>query len=238
MVNSVRRSASVRRVGIPAVVLLVSSLILSFTTANPAGADATNCASSKPTTGLVLSSFHATFSNGTMKLGNAAASGLSAQACGWLHAMDGVLVTTVNPTDITFPPVSVKVLFLKLPATVTVNAPLEGPVTFANNLTTVNINLAANLTASAKLLGFSCGIGPITPTLTTGTSGSLTGVPFTGSLGTGFSGTVVANDFAVPAISPSASCPRLVAALAGLLVGLPAGAGKASISMQGSIKTP
>ena len=224
--------------GIPAVALVVSSLIFSFTTANPAAADATNCASSKPTTGVVVSSFHAKFSNGSMKLGSATASGLSAQACGWIHFKNGVLVSTVNATDISFPSVSVKVLFLSLPATVTVNAPLEGPVTFANNLTTANIKLGANLTASAKLLGFSCAIGPLTPTLTTGTSGSLTGVPFTGSLGKGFSGKVVANDFAVPAISSSSSCPKLIASLAGLLVGLPASAGKASISMDGSITTP
>ena len=223
---------------IPAVALVMSSLLFSFTAAaGPAGADATNCASSKPTTGA-LSSFHATFSNGSMKLGSATASGLSAQACGWIHFKNGVLVSTVDATDITFPSVSVKVLFLSLPATVTVNAPLEGPVSFANNFTTANISLSANLTASAKLLGFSCAIGPLTPKLTTGTSGSLTGVPFTGSLSKGFSGKVVANDFAVPAISSSRTCPRLIASLAGLLVGLPAGAGKASISMEGSIKTP
>ncbi|HEY5153162.1 MAG TPA: hypothetical protein VIJ47_00410, partial [Acidimicrobiales bacterium] len=61
---------------------------------------------------------------------------------------------------------------------------------------------------------------------------------FTGSLSAGYTGKVVANDFAVPAIQRSNTCPGFVASLSNLLVGLPAAAGKASITMEGSIKTP
>ncbi|MHB8716869.1 MAG: hypothetical protein ACYC9H_12780 [Sulfuricaulis sp.] len=91
---------------------------------------------------------------------------------------------------------------------------------------------------SAKFLGFSCVIGPLTPMLTTGKSGSLQGAIFTGSLKNGFTGNIVANDFAVPSIQSSKTCPWLIAKLSNLLLSLPAVPGKAAISMEGSLTTP
>lgn len=204
---------------------------LAFVGTSGAGASATSCA--VPEDGL---GFHATFKNGTLKLGSATATGLAADACGFIVANpDGTLVSTVQPGDIAFTPVSVKILFLSLPSTVTVNAPLSGPVQIGPAFDSADISLTANLSAAASLLGFKCTIGPLTPTLTTGTSGSLTGTTFTGDLTSGFSGKVVANSFAVPAIKSSSSCPGLIAGLSNLLVGLPAKPGKASIQMEGSI---
>lgn len=74
--------------------------------------------------------------------------------------------------------------------------------------------------------------------LTTGKSGALQGKTFTGSRNTGFTGIVVANDFAVPAIQCTQDCPWLIARAANFLVGLPAASGNASIRMEGSITTP
>ena len=234
MIHSTKGSALLRRGRIPALALALASLVLPLATASPASADATTC--TKPPGALIT--FHAAFGNGTMSLGSAKATGLSAKACGSVSGKLGALTSTVQPGDIEFPAISVKLLFISLPATITVNAPLSGPFTPGAGFTTASVNLTANMSASASLLGFKCVIGPLTPTLTTGKSGSLEGTIMTGSLKTGYTGKVVANDFAVPAIQKSSTCPGLVAWLANSLVGLPAAPGKASISMEGSITVP
>jgi len=235
MIESTKRRTLVRRSRIPVLALALASLVVPFVSASPASASSTTC--TKPAG--AFASFHAAFSNGTMALGSATATGLSATACGAVTGTLGSLVSTVQPGDIEFPAVSVKLLFLSLPATITVNAPLSGPFrVYGAGFSKADVNLTANLSASASLLGFKCVIGPLTPTLTTGASGSLQGTTFTGSLTSGYVGKVVANDFAVPAIQRSRSCPWLIATLANVLVGLPAAAGKASISMEGSITVP
>jgi hypothetical protein len=211
---------------------MASTVVLGALGASPAEASATTC--TKPPT--AFAGFHASFSNGSMKLGSATGSGLAAQACGSISIVNGQFISTVQPADISFAPVSVKILFLSLPATITVNAPMTGPAKIGAGFTSADISLTANITASAGLLGFTCDIGPIAPTLTTGKSGALTGKTFTGSLANGFSGTVVANDFTVPGIKRSAKCPGLVALFANGLVGLPSKPGAASIIMDGTIK--
>lgn len=233
MSTSIRRRA-LRRVGAPSAILLASALLVSMLGTGTAGASSTTC--TKPAG--AFSTFHASFSNGSMKLGSATGSGLAAQACGSISIVNGQFISTVLPADISFAPVSVKILFLSLPASITVNGPLTGPAKIGTGFTSADISLTANITASASLLGFKCNIGPIAPTLTTGKSGALTGKTFTGSLANGFSGTVVANDFAVPAVQRSATCPGLIAFFSNTLVGLPAKPGQASITMDGTIKLP
>ncbi|MHB8743166.1 MAG: hypothetical protein ACYC9L_08550 [Sulfuricaulis sp.] len=212
----------------------LATLIVLFVCANPVSASAITCA--KPAN--AVTTFHAAFKSGTMSFGSAKATGLSAKACGAVTGKHEMLVSTVQSRDIKFPAVSVKFLFISLPSTITVNAPLSGPFKPSRKYTSAAVNLAANLSVSAKLLGFSCAIGPLTPTLTTGKSGSLQGTTFTGSLKNGFTGKVVANDFAVPSIQNSKTCPWLIAKLANVLLSLPAVPGKAAISMEGSITTP
>jgi len=234
MVKEQQRRRVVRRAGVPVVAMVLTSLVASMLFTNPAGASAESCTALPG----AFSTFHADFSNGSMKLGSATGSGLAAKACGSITIENGQFISNVQPADMSFAPVSVKLLFLSLPATITVNAPLSGPVKIAPDFSSADIDLTANMTAGAALLGFNCNIGPLKPTLTTGKSGTLTGKTFTGSLSTGFSGTVVANDFAVPGIQSSKTCPKLIAFFANLLVGLPAKPGKASITMDGSIKMP
>lgn len=219
---------------IPELALALASLVAPFATASPASASATTCA--KPTG--AVTSFHAAFANGTMSLGSAKAVGLSAKACGAVTGKTGAMVLTVQPGDIKFPAVSVKLLFISLPSTITVGAPLSGPFKPGPGSTSAKVSLKANLSASVKVLGYSCVIGPLTPTLTTGKSGSLQGATFTGSQKNGFTGKVVANDFAVPVVQSSATCPWLIAKLSNVFAGLPVAPGGAAISMEGSITTP
>lgn len=214
--------------------LLVTSVLISALVAGlgqtSAGASAADC-----TVPAGAFKFHASFSNGNLSLGSAKATGLTSTACGSIQIVGGQFISTVQPADISFPPANVKLLFLSLPSTITVNAPLSGPAVIAPDFSKADMSLTASLTASAKLLGFTCQIGPLTPTLTTGKSGTMTGRTFVNS-GDGFSGTVVANNFAVPAIKKSSTCPWLIATLSNVLVGLPAAPGKASISLDGNIK--
>ncbi len=232
MIDSKKRRALVKLSRIPA--LAFASLVVPFVCASPASASATTCA--KPAG--AVTTFHTAFANGTMSLGNAKAAGLIVKACGAVTGKTGAMVLTIQPGDIKFPAVSVKLLFISLPSTITVNAPLSGPFKPGPGFTSAKVNLTANLSASAKILGFSCVIGPLTPTLTTGKSGALQGTTFTGSQKNGFTGKVVANNFAVPSIQSSETCPWLIAKLSNVLVGLPAAPGEASISMEGSITTP
>lgn len=215
-------------------VLALASLVVPFASASPASASATTCAEPAG----AATTFHAAFTHGTMSLGSAKTIGLSAKACGAVTGKPGAMVLTVQPGDIEFPAASVKLLFVSAPSTLTVNAPLSGPFKPGHGLTSAEVNLKANLSASAKFMGFSCVIGPLTPTLTTGKSGSLHGTTFTGSLKKAYTGKVVANEFVAPAIRSSKTCPWLIATLANALMGLPAAPGKASISMNGSITTP
>jgi hypothetical protein len=229
MTSTPRRA--LRKASIPATVLITTALLFSGLGTGTAGASATDCV--KPAGAFAL--FHASFKNGSMKLGSATGSGLAADACGSISISGGKFIATVQPADMAFAPVSVKVLFLSLPANIVVNAPVVGPAAISPDFKSADVSLTASITAGASMLGFNCGIGPITPTLTTGKSGTLTGKTFTLANGA-YSGTDVANDFAVPGIKKSATCPGLIAFLANMLVGLPAAPGKASISMDGSMK--
>jgi len=215
-------------------VLAFAALVVPFVCASSASASEISCAEPAG----AVTAFHATFANGTLSLGMAKATGLSAKACGAVTGKTGAMALIVQPGDIEFRGVSVKLRFFSVPSTITVNAPLSGPFKPGPGFTSAEVSLKANLSASAKVLGYNCVVGPLTPTLTTGKSGALQGTTFTGSRKNGFTGIVVANDFAVPAIQRTKDCPWLIAKVANFLVGLPAAPGEASIRMEGSITTP
>jgi len=133
---------------------------------------------------------------------------------------------------------------ISAPDTTTIDSDLAGTASAAINMTTgasvVNQSLSQSISATVDLLGFYCTLGPFTPVLTTGKSGSLTGVPFTGTqnllAGTSsLTGTVVANAFTVPAGKSSSTCPALIAGVQNLLLGLPLAAGKSSLQLNASL---
>jgi hypothetical protein len=150
---------------------------------------------------------------------------------------------------------------ISAPQTVAIDGPLVGTATSTANIASVLAAIGANpddpafpatvpatssetvsqpLTATVNLLGFKCSIGPFTPVLTTGTSGSLTGTTLTGpqnltSLTATLTGSLVANTFAVPAIQSSSSCPELLAVASNLLLGLPLAAGKSSMQVNATL---
>lgn len=231
-------TSSIRRLQVswrPITVLAFATVIITFVCARPILASEARCAEPAD----AVTTFHAAFANGTMSLGRVKAVGLSAKACGAVTgSMTSAMVSTVQPGDIEFRDVPVKLLFFSVSPTITVNAPLSGPFKLGHGFTSAEVSLKADLSASAQVLGYNCVIGPLAPTLTTGKSGALQGKTFTGSRNKGFTGIVVANDFAVPAIQHTQDCPWLIAKVANFLVGLPAASGDASIRMEGSITTP
>lgn len=79
-------------------------------------------------------------------------------------------------------------------------------------------------------LGTNCPVKIPSVPLTTLTSGTLSGQPVTGPFHSGVALTV-ANNFAIPAVQPSASCPPVLAQTVNKFVGLPATAGTASLTV-------
>lgn len=73
----------------------------------------------------------------------------------------------------------------------------------------LDISLVASASASVNTLGLSCRLAINDLAATTNRSGHLTGQPVTGPVSAGVA-TVVANDFAVPAMAPSPTCPPLI----------------------------
>jgi hypothetical protein len=216
--------------------LLVSVLLIPVAGAAPAAAASAPTAAPCPTTGGVP--FSSQLTNGTVRIGRLArASGTTASACG-LVTLDPVqgLVSTIARDNLTFEPFSLRIGLLSVPTQVTPVTDFHGTVV-GNPDGTTSITLTGSLTATSRVLGFSCAIGPFTPTLTTGTSGSLTGSPLVGQLPGPLTGKLVANDFAVPAAQASLRCPRPVAGLVNLIVGLPQPAGGSSLTADISLTT-
>ena len=207
-------------------------LVMIVPTPSPASA-----AASCPTGPLT---FNATFSNGTASIGTAAkGSGLSGTACGALKPVLGGFTLDVPAANISFAPTTLKLFgIISVPSTITVDGPMTGTVTgpTSNPAGTLSFEQtsAAPLTSTVKLLGFTCSVGPFTPVLTTGTSGSLTGTPLTGTL-TAQTGTLVSNTFSVPAIQGSPTCPGFIAGLSNSTLGLPLAPGKSSLTLPVSL---
>ncbi len=79
-------------------------------------------------------------------------------------------------------------------------------------------------------LGTNCPVAIPNVPLTTLTSGALSGQPVTGGFHSGVA-LAVADNFAIPAVQPSSSCPPALAQTVNKFVGLPARAGVASLTV-------
>lgn len=198
------------------------------TSSGSSSSSSTSCPA--PTAGQGEIGFSGTLSNVDVKIGSSnSISGMSGTLCGTLNT--NTFAYTI--------PASTFVLgsstdefwgFLPFPTTETVNGASTGTLT-ANSNGTFSTTMQASITAVTDILwGFPCNIGPLTPTFTTGTSGSLTGTALTGSLVTQLQGSLVAANFGVPEIQSSSSCPSIIAGLGNLLSGFPLSAGSSTIT--------
>jgi hypothetical protein len=221
-----RRRAAIAR-AVAAVVVAGGVAVPVALTDNATASATTTC----PTGALA---FTTDLSNGTLQIGALAKStGNSAHACGSIAATSSGLQATVLQSNITFAPGSTTVLILRLPTTTQALGNLSGPASIASDGT--HVALTGPVQATANLLGAQCVIGPITPTLTTDKSGALTGKPFVADSTGAMHGKVVANNFTVPAIKATRSCPFLIAGLTNAILGLPLRAGQSSISFDATL---
>ncbi|MGO9196008.1 MAG: hypothetical protein ACLQK4_02630 [Acidimicrobiales bacterium] len=174
--------------------------------------------------------FSGTLSDGALQLGNAVSgSGLSGTVCGLLVSSSSGFKVSIPQAEMSFAPTHVTILgFASLPATVTAAGNGTGTVS-TNSDGTFNSTISVPVTSTVSAFGFMCTVGPFTPVLTTGTSGSVSGTPLSGSL-TALTGRLAAGEFSVPSVQPSKRCPFLVAALVNLLTGLPLEAGSSSLT--------
>jgi hypothetical protein len=93
----------------------------------------------------------------------------------------------------------------------------------------LNISMTTSNEASQTSLGMTCSLVLNNVTFTTQSSGSLAGRPVTGPTSAG-TAEVVSNNFPVPAVQTSSTCPPAVAATYNKLLGLPLAAGVAQFS--------
>jgi hypothetical protein len=189
------------------------------------------------TTGIATAS---ALTGGTATIGkHISASGITGVATGTLTPGAG------GTFDVVLPKAEVQILpgtatmslgFLKLglPTTFMADSAITGTASLGAG-GSIDATLASSLSTTARVGPFACTIGPITAALTTGTSGSLTGAPFTGSLTGVESGVLVANDFAVPAVQATPACPGLVAGLVNVLAGLPLAPGASSLTFHATL---
>lgn len=209
-------------------------MLLSVGLLAPAGAAAAEC----PYPGNLNENFNATLSEGALTIGkHAAATGVSGtQHCLVLyyHPPQEVEVAAGNTSYNTVP---LKVDGLGMPAEATLSATDTAEGEWANVFGGPNgevegtswfFTSPVNLTI--KTDGDTCS-DPINPTLTTGKSGSLEGQILKGPLfgPSGIEGPLVANEFGVPAIQQSSTCPATVAARLNAAIGLPLAPGASSI---------
>lgn len=177
---------------------------------------------------------------GTATIGShISASGITGVATGTLAPGAGGTFDVVLPKgniDILPGTATLSLGFLKLglPTTFTADSDITGTATLGAG-GSIDATLTSSLSTTAQVGPFACTIGPITASLTTGTSGSLTGTPFTGSLTGVESGVLVANDFSVPAVQATPHCPGLVAGLVDILAGLPLAPGSSSLKFNASL---
>lgn len=187
-----------------------------------------------PTTGgIPLTS---TLSNGVTHIGkNATIMGSTAKACGILgFDANGNSQARIPAKNVQFAPTTTKILGLvDAPTTFRATSALTGPARITPS--GVKTTLTGYVVATASVLGSSCDI-PLKVTLTTGTSGTLTGVPLKVGSDSVFRGTVVSNSFAVPAIKPTATCNALAAAASNTAIGLPLPGGASTITYDVALK--
>jgi hypothetical protein len=197
--------------------------------ASAKSADASSC----PTSGGTP--FATQLTNGTIKLGNNTVNNLTASGCGLeTTAADGSLSATITKDNATFNDFNLTVSGFTVPVHTTALGDFTGPVT-KNADGSVDVALTGQVQVSPTVLGSTCDIGPITLTLTTKTSGALTGSPFVGTPPAPLSGKLVAGDFAVPAAQPSSTCSSFVASQINNAVPLPQQPGGSTLTYDASL---
>ncbi|HEV2361828.1 MAG TPA: hypothetical protein VGS21_09020 [Acidimicrobiales bacterium] len=178
--------------------------------------------------------FTGSLANGTFKVGLIVnGSGIGGSVCGTLTPTTGGFKVSIPQSNFTFSGGNITILGLvSLPAVISADSNATGSAKATKNGLASTLNVSISSTVS--LLGFTCTIGPFSPHLTTGRSGTLTGKNFTGSF-TNLSGEFVANNFVVPAVQPTESCPLLVAGLINTTIGLPSWPGDASLTTDSTL---
>jgi hypothetical protein len=175
-----------------------------------------------------------TVHGGVLNAGPATVSNINVTFCGVVTLTNGkppcgATGTVVSPPDgQVFGPLSVDLTlvpgmsptigFTANPATIT------GGFTCTSTPSPDGLAVFLDATVSGTtgaLFGVSCTIGPLTIPL----SGDITG-PFTN-----LTGTLTSNDFTVPAIAPSSTCPGSVATNVDAIAGLPIAPGGANASL-------
>jgi hypothetical protein len=117
-----------------------------------------------------------------------------------------------------------------LPITVNFTQPLVAPIVpVAAPNGGLNISITTSNQAAQTSLGMTCSLVLNNVTFTTQTSGALTGKPVTGPTAAG-TAEAVSNNFPVPAVQASPTCPPAVAYTYNKLLGLPLPAGVASFT--------
>jgi hypothetical protein len=173
--------------------------------------------------------FNGTLSAGSLSVGSTlTAANVAARFCGLQNPFS--LNGAVAANGIAFDPAATTVLR-------TIQLPLSVRPAAASLLITgkdpngaLEATMTTNVIASVTVAGVTCTVGPVAMTLTTGPSGTLHGAPFTGPIDH-TTGRIVSDDFAVPAVRPSLTCPSFVASLVNVMAGLPLPAGSSQITL-------
>jgi len=172
-----------------------------------------------------------TVHNGLLTAGPATVADITAKFCGVVTVVngkspcgatgsvvspqDGQIFGSLSATLTLVPGMSPKVPFVAHPSTIT------GGFTCEPSTNGLAVTLNATVSGSTGLYGLSCTIGPLTLPL----SGVLTGPLSHASI------TLKANDFPVPAVSPSPTCAGQVPASLDAIAGLPIRPGGASVTL-------
>jgi hypothetical protein len=173
-----------------------------------------------------------TATNGALDAGPATISGLDAKFCGIVSLVTGTppcgaTGSVDSPTDgqkfgalsvvlRLVPRMTPTIGFVANPGTIT------GGFSCTSSQKGLAVALNANVSGStAPLFGVSCTIGPVSIPLTGAVTGPLTNT----------SATLSSNDFSVPTVQPSTTCPAAVAANVDALAGLPLSPGQASATL-------
>ena len=218
-----------------AAVVSLGSLIGGVATLVPLGGGSAGATASAapacPTQSGSAVPFSGALTGGNIVLGKSlAGTNLGGSACGLLTLTATGGTIDIPAANFSFNPETIVAFgFLKLPSTITVDSDATGALTAGSTPGTFDTQISVTVTSTVKVLGQTCKVGPFTPVFTTGSSGSVTGSPLTGSLAN-LKGSLVAGDFTVPAIKASSTCNGLIAGASNLLMGLPLAAGSSSIT--------
>jgi hypothetical protein len=173
-----------------------------------------------------------TATNGALDTGSATVANIDAKFCGIVtltpgtppcgatgsvnSPMDGQEFGALSVGLTLVPGMTPTIGFVANPGTIT------GGFSCTSSQNGLAVALDANVSGStAPLFGVSCTIGPVSIPLTGAVTGPLTAT----------TATLTSNDFSVPAVQPSSTCPAAVAANVDMIAGLPLSAGHASATL-------